>query len=100
VTLGHLRRHPIQLLIDHACRVVATAGGCAWTVSFTGLSGHIFYICSAGPGAAGRLDVFYSEPCQGNRPFYLIDFFFFFGSAIARIWGLFWPQRKQLICRP
>jgi peptide/nickel transport system permease protein len=78
-------------LVDHACRVVATAG-VSLPVFFTGLIlVYVFYyILGWAPAPLGRLDIFYSPP----RPvtgFYLID------SAIAGDGGLLLASLKQLI---
>src|SRR5207237_2990534 len=70
-------------LIDHACRVVATAG-VSLPVFFTGLIlVYVFYyLLGWSPAPLGRLDVFYSEPAKVTG-FYLID------SVIARDWEVF-----------
>ena len=59
--------------IDHACRVVATAG-VSLPVFFTGLLlVYVFYfILGWSPAPLGRLDVFYSAPTHVTG-FYLID---------------------------
>jgi dipeptide transport system permease protein len=60
-------------LIDHACRVVATAG-VSLPVFFTGLIlVYVFYyLLGWAPAPLGRLDIFYSSPPQVTG-FYLID---------------------------
>ena len=77
--------------IDHACRVVATAG-VSLPVFFTGLIlVYVFYyLLGWSPAPLGRLDVFYSEPAKVTG-FYLID------AAIARDSGVFLASLKQLI---
>ncbi len=77
-------------LVDHACRVVATAG-VSLPVFFTGLLlVYVFYfLLGWSPAPLGRLDIFYSAP----RPvsgFYLID------SLIARDVELFYAALGQL----
>jgi dipeptide transport system permease protein len=78
-------------LIDHTCRVVATAG-VSLPVFFTGLIliYVFYYIVGWAPAPLGRLDIFYSPPPQVTG-FYLID------SAIARNGELFLASLKQLI---
>lgn len=60
-------------LIDHACRVTATAG-VSLPVFFTGLLlVYVFYyILGWSPAPLGRLDIFYSAPTHVTG-FYLID---------------------------
>src|SRR5919206_395480 len=60
-------------LIDHACRVVTTAG-VSLPVFFTGLLlVYVFYyLLGLAPAPLGRLDVFFSPPPQVTG-FYLID---------------------------
>jgi len=60
-------------LIDHACRVMATAG-VSLPVFFTGLLlVYVFYyILGWSPAPLGRLDIFYSAPTHVTG-FYLID---------------------------
>jgi peptide/nickel transport system permease protein len=91
VPLGIFAATNPNSLIDHACRVVATAG-VSLPVFFTGLIlVYIFYyLLGWSPAPLGRLDVFYSEPAKVTG-FYLID------SAIARDWGVFVASLKQLI---
>jgi peptide/nickel transport system permease protein len=78
-------------LIDHACRVVTTAG-VSLPVFFTGLIlVYVFYyLLGWAPAPLGRLDVFFSAPEQVTG-FYLID------SLIARDGELFMASLKQLI---
>jgi len=60
-------------LIDHACRVVTTAG-VSLPVFFTGLLlvYCFYYILGWAPAPLGRLDIFYSPPVHVTG-FYLID---------------------------
>src|SRR4029077_20139896 len=76
-------------LVDHACRVVATAG-VSLPVFFTGLIlVYVFYyILGWAPAPLGRLDIFYGPPRQVTG-FYLID------SLIARDGALFVASLKQ-----
>jgi dipeptide transport system permease protein len=78
-------------LVDHACRVVATAG-VSLPVFFTGLIlVYVFYyLLGIAPAPLGRLDVFFSAPPQVTG-FYLID------SLIARDGEAFMASLKQLI---
>jgi len=78
-------------LIDHSCRVIATAG-VSLPVFFTGLIlVYVFYyLLGWAPAPLGRLEVFYSPP-PAYTGFYLID------SLIARDFGLFLACLKQLI---
>ena len=91
VPLGIFAATNPNSLIDHACRVVATAG-VSLPVFFTGLIlVYVFYyLLGWSPAPLGRLDVFYSEPAKVTG-FYLID------SAIARDWEVFRASLKQLI---
>jgi dipeptide transport system permease protein len=77
-------------LVDHACRVVATAG-VSLPVFFTGLLlVYVFYfLLGWSPAPLGRLDIFYSAPRQVSG-FYLID------SLIARDVELFYAALGQL----
>lgn len=90
VPLGILAATRPNSLIDHACRVVATAG-VSLPVFFTGLIlVYVFYyILGWAPAPLGRLDVFYSTPDQVTG-FYLID------SLIAGDGGTFMAALKQL----
>jgi peptide/nickel transport system permease protein len=69
--------------VDHACRVIATAG-VSLPVFFTGLLlVYVFYfLLGWAPSPLGRLDVFFTPPPQVTG-FYLID------SLIARDFTLF-----------
>ena len=77
--------------VDHACRVVATAG-VSLPVFFTGLLlVYVFYfLLQWAPAPLGRLDVFVSAPPTVTG-FYLID------SVIARDWEAFRATVAQLI---
>src|SRR5580693_8379554 len=78
-------------LIDHACRIVATAG-VSLPVFFTGLIlVYVFYyLLGWAPAPLGRLDVFLTPPPQVTG-FYLID------SLLARDGEVFMASLKQLI---
>jgi peptide/nickel transport system permease protein len=78
-------------LIDHACRVVATAG-VSLPVFFTGLIlVYVFYyLLGVAPAPLGRLDTFLSAPPQVTG-FYLID------SLIAGDGEVFVASLKQLV---
>ena len=78
-------------LVDHACRIVTTAG-VSLPVFFTGLIlVYVFYyLLGWAPAPLGRLDVFFSPPPQVTG-FYLID------SLLARDGELFMASLKQLI---
>ena len=73
VPLGILAAVKQGSWIDHACRIVATAG-VSLPVFFTGLLlVYVFYfLLGWAPAPIGRLDVFYSAPTQYTG-FYLID---------------------------
>jgi ABC-type dipeptide/oligopeptide/nickel transport system permease component len=73
VPLGVLAAVRQGSLIDHACRVVATAG-VSVPVFFTGLLlVYVFYyLLGWAPAPLGRLDVFFSAP-PAVTGFYLID---------------------------
>ena len=91
VPLGILAATRPNSLIDHACRIVSTAG-VSLPVFFTGLVlVYVFYyLLGYAPAPLGRLDVFYSAP----RPvtgFYLID------SIVAGDWEVFTASLKQLV---
>jgi ABC-type dipeptide/oligopeptide/nickel transport system permease component len=77
--------------IDHACRIVATAG-VSLPVFFTGLLlVYVFYfLLGWAPPPLGRLDVFYTAPPQITG-FYLID------SLIAGDFEVFRAALAQLI---
>jgi ABC-type dipeptide/oligopeptide/nickel transport system permease component len=73
VPLGIVAATRPNSLIDHACRVVATAG-VSLPVFFTGLIlVYVFYYLAGwAPAPLGRLDIFYSPPPHVTG-FYLID---------------------------
>jgi ABC-type dipeptide/oligopeptide/nickel transport system permease component len=91
VPLGILAATRPGSIVDHACRVVATAG-VSLPVFFTGLIlVYVFYyILGWAPAPLGRLDIFFSPPPQVTG-FYLID------SLIAGEGELFLASLKQLI---
>jgi peptide/nickel transport system permease protein len=91
VPLGILAATRPNSLIDHACRVVATAG-VSLPVFFTGLILiYVFYYhLGWAPPPLGRLDIFYSPPPHVTG-FYLID------SLIAGDGEVFVAALKQLI---
>jgi ABC-type dipeptide/oligopeptide/nickel transport system permease component len=91
VPLGIMAATRPNSLIDHACRIVSTAG-VSLPVFFTGLIlVYVFYyLLGWAPAPLGRLDVFFSAPPQVTG-FYLID------SVIARDWEVFRASLKQLI---
>jgi peptide/nickel transport system permease protein len=78
-------------MVDHACRVLATAG-VSLPVFFTGLIliYVFYYLLGWAPAPLGRLDIFYSAPPQVTG-FYLID------SVIAGDGEVFLASLKQLI---
>lgn len=90
VPLGIFAATKPNSLIDHVCRVIATAG-VSLPVFFTGLIlVYVFYyLLGYAPAPLGRLDVFYSAPPQVTG-FYLID------SLIARDWEVFRASLSQL----
>jgi len=91
VPLGIVAATRPNSLVDHACRVVSTAG-VSLPVFFTGLIlVYVFYyLLGWAPAPLGRLDVFYDAPPQITG-FYLID------SLIARQPEVFLASLKQLI---
>ena len=91
VPLGILAATRPNSLIDHACRVIATAG-VSLPVFFTGLIlVYVFYYhLGWAPAPLGRLDIFYSPPPHVTG-FYLID------SLIAGDGEVFVAALKQLI---
>ena len=91
VPLGILAATRPNSLIDHACRVIATAG-VSLPVFFTGLILiYVFYYhLGWAPPPLGRLDIFYSPPPHVTG-FYLID------SVIAGDGEVFVAALKQLI---
>jgi dipeptide transport system permease protein len=91
VPLGILAATRPGSIIDHACRVLTTAG-VSLPVFFTGLIlVYVFYyLLGWAPAPLGRLDIFFSAPPQITG-FYLID------SAIAGDGEVFLASLKQLI---
>ena len=91
VPLGILAAIRPGSIVDHACRIVATAG-VSLPVFFTGLIlVYVFYyLLGWAPAPLGRLDVFFSPPPQVTG-FYLID------SLIAGDGELFIASLKQLL---
>jgi dipeptide transport system permease protein len=91
VPLGILAATRPGSLVDHVCRVVATAG-VSLPVFFTGLIlVYVFYyLLGWSPAPLGRLDIFFSPPPQVTG-FYLID------SLIAGNGSLFLASLTQLI---
>ena len=91
VPLGILAATRPNSLIDHACRVIATAG-VSLPVFFTGLIlVYVFYyLLGWAPPPLGRLDVFFSPPPHITG-FYLVD------SMIAGDGELFLASLNQLI---
>jgi dipeptide transport system permease protein len=91
VPLGILAAVRQGSLIDHACRIVATAG-VSLPVFFTGLLlVYVFYFrLGWSPAPLGRLDAFYSAPNHVTG-FYLID------SLIAHDFGAFRAALAPLI---
>src|SRR6201993_181817 len=90
VPLGILAATRPGSFVDHACRVIATAG-VSLPVFFTGLIlVYVFYyLLGWAPPPLGGLDVF-STPPPRVTGFYLID------SLIARDGETFWTSLKQL----
>jgi len=91
VPLGILAATKPNSIVDHACRIVSTAG-VSLPVFFTGLIlVYVFYyLLGWAPAPLGRLDVF-STPPPTVTGFYLID------SLIARDGDAFIAALKQLI---
>ena len=91
VPLGILAATRPNSLIDHTCRVIATAG-VSLPVFFTGLILiYVFYYhLGWAPPPLGRLDIFYSPPPQVTG-FYLID------ALVARDFESFRSSFSQLI---
>jgi peptide/nickel transport system permease protein len=91
VPLGILAATRPGSLVDHVCRVVATAG-VSLPVFFTGLIlVYVFYyLLGWSPAPIGRLDIFFSPPPQVTG-FYLID------SLLAGNGSLFLASLSQLI---
>jgi peptide/nickel transport system permease protein len=90
VPLGILAAVRQGSIIDHACRVVATAG-VSLPVFFTGLLlVYVFYfLLGFAPAPLGRLDVFHSAP-EHVTGFFLVD------SLIARDLEVFRAALAQL----
>jgi peptide/nickel transport system permease protein len=91
VPLGILAAVRQGSFVDHACRVIATAG-VSLPVFFTGLLlVYVFYfLIGWAPAPIGRLDVFYSPPPHVTG-FYVID------SLIAGDAGLLIASLSQLV---
>ena len=91
VPLGILAATRPGSLLDHACRVLATAG-VSLPVFFTGLIlVYVFYyLFGLAPAPLGRLGVFFSSPPQVSG-FYLID------SALAGDWEVWRASLQQLV---
>jgi ABC-type dipeptide/oligopeptide/nickel transport system permease component len=91
VPLGILAATKPNSALDHACRIISTAG-VSLPVFFTGLIlVYVFYYqLGWAPAPLGRLDVFSTEPPHVTG-FYLID------SLIARDPETFMAALKQLI---
>src|SRR5262249_3833119 len=91
VPLGILAATRPGSIVDHACRVISTAG-VSLPVFFTGLIlVYVFYYqLGWAPAPLGRLDVFFSPPPQVTG-FYLID------SLIAGSFETFTASLKQLV---
>jgi ABC-type dipeptide/oligopeptide/nickel transport system permease component len=91
IPLGILAATRPGSLIDHLCRVIATAG-VSLPVFFTGLIlVYVFYyLMGLAPAPLGRLDTFLSAPPQVTG-FYLID------SLIAGDGEVFVASLKQLV---
>ena len=91
VPLGILAATRPGSILDHACRVLATAG-VSLPVFFTGLIlVYVFYyLFGLAPAPLGRLGVFFSSPLQVTG-FYLID------SALAGDWEVWRASLQQLV---
>ncbi len=91
IPLGILAAVKQGSLIDHACRVITTAG-VSLPVFFTGLLlVYVFYfLLGWAPAPLGRLDVFYSAPPHVTG-FYLID------SLLAGEFETFRAAAAQLV---
>ena len=91
VPLGILAATRPGSILDHACRVLATAG-VSLPVFFTGLIlVYVFYyLFGLAPAPLGRLGVFFSSPPQVSG-FYLID------SALAGDWEVWRASLQQLV---
>jgi dipeptide transport system permease protein len=91
VPLGILAAIRPGSIVDHACRIITTAG-VSLPVFFTGLIlVYVFYyLLGFAPAPLGRLDIFLSPPPQVTG-FYLID------SLLAGDGEVFLASLKQLI---
>jgi peptide/nickel transport system permease protein len=91
VPLGIVAATKPNSIVDHACRIISTAG-VSLPVFFTGLIlvYAFYYLLGWAPAPLGRLDVFNTPPPQVTG-FYLID------SLIARDGETFVASLKQLI---
>jgi peptide/nickel transport system permease protein len=91
VPLGILAATRPGSILDHACRVLATAG-VSLPVFFTGLIlVYVFYyLFGLAPAPLGRLGVFFSSPPHVTG-FYLID------SALAGDWEVWRASLQQLV---
>ncbi len=91
IPLGILAATKPGSMIDHACRVITTAG-VSLPVFFTGLIlVYLFYYqLGWAPAPLGRLDIFTSPP-KSITGLYLID------SLLAGNLEVFWASLKQLI---
>jgi ABC-type dipeptide/oligopeptide/nickel transport system permease component len=91
IPLGILAATRPNSVIDHACRIISTAG-VSLPVFFTGLIlVYVFYyLLGYAPAPLGRLDVFFSPPPHVTG-FYLID------SVIAGDREVFVASLKQLV---
>jgi peptide/nickel transport system permease protein len=91
VPLGILAAIRPGSIVDHACRIITTAG-VSLPVFFTGLIlVYVFYyLLGVAPAPLGRLDIFLSPPPQVTG-FYLID------SLLAGDGEVFLASLKQLI---
>ena len=91
VPLGILAATSPGSIVDHTCRVVATAG-VSLPVFFLGLIlvYLFYYLLGLAPAPLGRLDIFYSPPPQATG-FYLID------AAITGDGEVFRASLKQLV---
>jgi peptide/nickel transport system permease protein len=91
VPLGILAATRPGSMLDHACRVISTAG-VSLPVFFTGLIlVYVFYyLLGWAPAPLGRLDIFYSPPRQITG-FYLID------SLLTGDVEVFQASLKQLV---
>src|SRR5919108_4693533 len=91
VPLGIMAATRPNSIVDHACRVISTAG-VSLPVFFTGLILVYVFYCLLGwaPAPLGRLDIFFSPPPHVTG-FYLID------SLIAGSFETFMASLKQLV---